>query len=362
MSSSSWAVFVIVVVALCAWDLAKRIPKKADAKPPAVPKPPAPVAPRRTGARPHPVAVLTDVPDGVRIIDLRGFPADALANGEIEVARAQLRIARPFAHLMWVVELETARIWAALPAVALANLAARLTDPRRPTASRFLYAMGGQLGDAETAALKAAAFELLLDYKNLSDPPKSVEDLIDLPVQWAPSSEDRPVPPCKQIATQSIGPAIINLVEGFGFIDLRRVDPEEWERRDVLGGFAVAISELLKQPLTHVVWVAAPWVLERVGDKVLPELEALVGSIPPAVEQRLAIVAPQHEPIGDYPLTRRLGKRLRPIGERMQWHTKDHGVFDVAPLDALHDAYFHGAWKKRRKLRSTKREDQDLLA
>src|SRR5207247_2273719 len=121
-----------------------------------------------------------------------------------------------------------------------------------------------------------------------------------------------------------VGEELIRVIEGFAFIDLRGAVPDAIRSGVVLGRIEDALGALMEiTPLTHVVWVVAPWVLELFPDAELPRVERLVGSIAPPIAQRLAILPAQGEPVGDHELTRRLGHKLRPLAERLQWKTQD---------------------------------------
>lgn len=52
-----------------------------------------------------------------------------------------------------------------------------------------------------------------------------------------------------------------------------------------------------------------------------------------------------------YPLTTRLGPKLKPLTEHMSWLTKSRGAFDVHPIEALHDTYFSHARKQAEQWR-----------
>jgi hypothetical protein len=162
---------------------------------------------------------------------------------------------------------------------------------------------------------------------------------------WSVSADDRPVPAHDVINTGPV--SLIRVIERIAYVDLRRELPGAWAGPVALAHLEEAFETLLTVGgLTHVVWVTAPWVLELIDEPVVDRIEKLVARIPAAVAQRLAIVAPEGQPIGPSALVRRLGPRLPPVSKRLSQRTQQRGAFSVGLIDALHDAYFFEAWKR----------------
>jgi hypothetical protein len=277
------------------------------------------------------------------------LPDGDLAAARFGVVQAQLRLERPANVQIWVADIATARGWAKLPAVTLAVVASRFVDPRFHTQTNYLYTSGGKLDDAEQTALAEAGLRVALELMNLSNPPRTIDELLPPPPRWAPSRDDRPVPAHDVLGQGLLGQELVRVISGMAYIDLRRADLSAIDSGTVFTSVDDAIAALASiRPLTHVTWVVAPWVLERLGDDHVRRIAASVALVAPTVTQRLAIIVAQGESLADYPLTRRLGETLRPLDVTFSWRTAEHGEFEVRPVDALHDAYFASAWKQPR--------------
>lgn len=342
-----WLVFIVACAGFGIYEVIKAKREKADGKP----------APRtgawegaRKGKPPHPHAKIVDMPGGaMRIIDLRGIPTDDLRVARLGLVQEQLLLERPVIAQIWVAPIDIVRGWTKLEDVALIIMNGRFRDSRVQNGKNFIYAYGGSLTEEEGHRLQLAGVEVLLDFTNLSDPPKKLEDFLDPNPVWTASSDDRPVPPHDVLSADPFDGKPIRIIEGFAFVDLRRLHPEGWETGVSLDRLEKVFPTLVKDAsVTHAVWVVAPWVLERIDDKATTRIDRLVDELPARVEQRLAVMTAQNEPIGNYPLTKRLGSKLRPLAERLSWRTQDNGAFDVHPMEALHDAYFFHAWKQPR--------------
>src|SRR5881628_3327045 len=108
MSGDMWVVFIVACVGFGAWELVK------SRKAPAAPQPspsrspsPSPSAGARNGKAPHPHAAIIDLPGGaMRIIDIRGLPAEDLRLARLGVVQEQLLLERPITVQVWVAPVE----------------------------------------------------------------------------------------------------------------------------------------------------------------------------------------------------------------------------------------------------------------
>ncbi len=346
MSGEMWAVFLVTCVGFGVWELIKA----GRGKPAQTAKAAPGFAGERKGKPPHPHAGIVDMPGGaMRLIDIRGLPVEDLRVARLGLVQEQLLLERPVAVQIWVAPVAVVREWAAMSETALVILNGRFRDSRDSQGRNFIYPFGGSLTQEEASRLEIAGVEVVVSFENLGNPPKRLEDFLDAPAVWTASPDDRPVPRHDVLSADPFDGKPIRIIEGFAFIDLRRLHPETWRNGVALERLEKLFPTLVKDAaVTHAVWVAAPWVLERIDDAVAGRIEKLVDSLPSRVEQRLAILAPAGEPIGNYPLTKRVGGKLRPLAERLSWRTQDRGAFEVHPIDALHDAYFVPAWKQPR--------------
>lgn len=225
----------------------------------------------------------------------------------------------------------------------------RFRDSRFLHGRNFIYPYGGTLTTEEFAKFALSGVQPIVSMTNLSDPPKNIEDFLDPPSPWQSSADDRPVPDHEIVSTDPYDGKLIRIIEGFAYVDLRRAHHDGWSNGSAVDRLEKAFRILAAvTTFSHVVWVGAPWVFERIELGDVRRIEKLIDSLSPKIEQRLAILTPQNEPIGSYTFTRILGHRLRPLAERFSWRTKDRGAFDVHPIEALHDAYFVNAWKQPR--------------
>jgi hypothetical protein len=304
----------------------------------------------RAGKPPHPHARFVDFPGGgMRIIDLRSIPMDELRIARLGLVQEQLLLERPVPVPIWVAPIEAVREWAAMSETALIVLQDRFRDPRQATAKNYLYPYGGKLTVDESKRLLIANLEVVEEFTNLSDPPRSLEDFLDPPEPWTASVDDRPVPPCDVFSADPSDGKPIWLIEGVAFIDLRRQHPDTWQNGTAIARLQkVWLAFARDASVKYAVWVVAPWVLERLDDTALADLEKLIRMIPSRISQRLAVLVTAGERISNEATMDRLGAKLSPLTERLLMRTPDRGVFDVAPIDALHDAYFVEARTKPR--------------
>lgn len=343
--SGEMVVFVIAFVAFGLWEILKRrSPDDAAASDnEAFPD-------ARKGKAPHPHARLIDMPGGqMRLIDLRSLPPEDLAVAKFGLVQEQLLLERPMTVQVWIAPVDVVRAWSKLADVVLVIMNGRFRDSRVLHGKNFIYPYGGTLTEEEAARFGLAGVEIVLSFKNLSDPPKEIEDFLDPPEIWQSSPDDRPVPDHEIVSTDPFDGKMIRIINSFAYVDLRRGNPEGWKNGGALDRLEKAFQILVAvNTITHVVWVGAPWVFEILDLATVRRIEKLVDSLSPKIEQRLAVVSPKDEPIDSYTFTRLLGHRLRPLSERLSWRTKDRGAFDVHPIEALHDAYFVAAWKQPR--------------
>jgi hypothetical protein len=344
MSGSMWAVFAVSVVGILAWEAIKKSRGKNPAEQGQG------FAGARKGKPPHPHAAIIDMPGGaMRIIDLRRLPGDDLRVAKLGLVQEQLLLERPIAVQIWVAPVDAMREWAAMSETALIILQGRFRDSRSSAGKNYLYPFGGTLTEVEEQRLSIAGVEIVRSFANLSDPPKSIEDFLDPAEPWTASPDDRPVPPHDVLSTDPFDGRPIRVIEGFAFVDLRRLNPNAWQNGVALERLEKLFPTLAHLPnVTHVVWVVAPWVLERIDAAAAGRIEKLVDTLPSRAQQRLAVMTAAGETFGDYPLTTRLRGKVTPLAERLSWRTEDPGAFDVHPIEALHDAYFVEAWKKPR--------------
>jgi hypothetical protein len=325
-----WLVFIVAVVGIILWDLAKK--KSSDVAPTSDEA----FEGARKGKPPHPHARLIDMPGGqMRLIDLRSLPPEDLRVAKFGLVQEQLLLERPMTVQVWIAPVDVVREWSQLADVALIIMNGRFRDSRVLHGKNFIYPYGGTLTEEEAARFALADVEIVLSFKNLSDPPKDIEDFLDPPEVWRSSPDDRPVPDHEVISTDPYDGKLIRIINGFAYVDLRRGNPTGWTNGGALERLEKAFPILVAvNTITHVVWVGAPWVFEILDLAAVRRIEKLVDSLSPKIEQRLAVVAPQDEPIGSYTFTRLLGHRLPAISERLSWRTKDRGAFDVHPIEA----------------------------
>jgi hypothetical protein len=342
MSGDMWIVFLVATAGFGVWEVIKARAKK---QPEAGHFPGA-----RKGKPPHPHARIIEMPGGaMRIIDLRSLPIEDLRVAKLGLVQEQLLLERPVPVQVWVAPVDIVREWTQMSETALILLNGRFRDSRDPNGKNYIYPFGGKLAAEEASRLELARVEVVLSFTNLGDPPKDLEAFLDAPAPWSASPDDRPVPPHSVLSADPFDGRPIRIIEGFAFVDLRRLYPAGWESGVSLARLEKLFPSLVADTsVTHVVWVAAPWVLERIDDAATTRIEKLVDEVPQTVEQRLAILSAAGEPVGNYALTKRLGSKLTPLAERLSWRTKERGAFDVHPIDALHDAYFSQAWKQPR--------------
>lgn len=343
MSGEMWLVFIVTCAVFGAWELIKKHNGSTESANREQGFPGA-----RPGKPPHPHATLIDLP-GMRLIDLRSLPVEDLRLAKFGVVQEQLLLERPMTAQIWIAPVDIVRGWSQMGETAMVIMNGRFRDSRCLHAKNFIYPYGGKLTKEETAKFELSGLEIVESFTNLSNPPKNIEDFLEPSTEWKSSPDDRPLPGHEIISTDPYDGRLIHIIETFAFIDLRRIHPPSWENGAGLDRLEKAFRILTAvNTLTHVVWIGAPWVCERIDVAAVYRIEKLVGNLSPKIEQRLAIVSPTNEPVGSYELTRRLGHRLRPLAERLAWRTKDRGAFDVHPIDALHDAYFASAWKQPR--------------
>lgn len=349
MSAELWLVLVIACVGFGLWETIKKR-SSADTPKANAPRPDEGFAGARRGTSPHPHARIVDMPGGqMRLIDLRSLPPEDLRVAKLGLVQEQLLLERPMMVQVWIAPVEVVRAWSQLTDVAMIIMNGRFRDSRVLHGKNFIYPHGGTLTKEEAARFELAGVEIVLSFTNLGDPPRDIEDFLAPPQAWHSSPDDRPVPDHQVISTDPYDGKLIRIINGFAYVDLRRGNPEGWKNGGTLERLEKAFRILAAvTTVTHVVWVGAPWVFEIIDFGAVRRIEKLVDSLSPRVEQRLAVVTPDGEPIGDYTFTRMLGHRLRPLSERLSWRTKDRGAFDVHPIEALHDAYFVGAWKQPR--------------
>jgi hypothetical protein len=316
---------------------------------PTTPKPSAPPRPR-TGRVPHPAATIIDLPGGaLRLVDVRALPRDDLRAARLGVVQQQLALERPVRIQIWVVDLATARDWAAMGETSRSILPGRLRDPRGDGGSNYLYAVGGVLSEAEGAALAAGGVQIITSMTNLADPPRALEDFLSPCVPWQPSTDDRPALQLEIVSGDPLDSGLIYVVREFAFVDLRRASPDAIRNGVALERIEKALAALRREPLpAYVIWVAAPWALELLSDADVGRVESMVASLGAGVQQRLAIVHAEGEPVPAHGAAVRLGGKLPPIAEWVEMGTETRGSFLVSPLDMLHDAYFTRAWKQPR--------------
>jgi hypothetical protein len=344
----TWVMLLLVgagVAMVAVMSLPKREPPPA-----ALLQPSSGFANARKGKPPHPHANIIEMPGGaMRIIDLRGMPVEDLRVARLGLVQEQLLLERPVIAQIWVAPIDIVRAWTQLSDVALVILNGRFCDSRLIDGRNYIYPFGGTLTEAEGQRLQLAGVDVVLDFANLSDPPKRIEDFLDPVEVWTASPDDRPVPPHDVLSADPFDGKPIRIIEGFAFVDLRRLYPDGWKTGVALERVEKVFPTLVADKgVTYVVWVVAPWVLERIDDAAVARIDRLVDALPAHVHQRLAILTAAGEPIGAYTFTKRLGPKLKPLAERLSWRTEDRGAFDVHPIEALHDAYFSLAWKQPR--------------
>jgi hypothetical protein len=353
MSGDMWAVFLVACAGFGVWEVIKA--RRAKPTTPGAPADPTPAdqegfAGARKGRPPHPHANIIEMPGGaMRIIDLRGMPVEDLRIARLGLVHEQLLLERPVPVQIWVAPVEIVRGWTQLSEVALAVMNGRFSDARLTDGQNYIYPFGGTLTEAEGRRLQIAGVDVVLDFTNLSDPPRRIEDFLDPVEVWTESPDDRPIPPHDVLSVDPFDGKPIRIIEGFAFIDLRRLYPDGWTSGVALDRVEKLFRTLVSdKTVTHVVWVVAPWVLERIEERAVTRIERLVDVLPVRMQQRLAVLAAAGEPVGAYTFTERLGRKLRPLEERFAWRTVDRGAFEVHPIEALHDAYFFHAWKQPR--------------
>jgi hypothetical protein len=342
MSGDMWLVFIVACVGFGLWELIKKHTAADTATTGEG------FAGARQGKSPHPYARIIDLPGGqMRLIDLRSLPPDDLRVAKFGLVQEQLLLERPMMVQVWIAPVDVVRAWSQLADVALIIMNGRFRDSRVIRGKNLIYPYGGTVPQEEAARFELAGVDIVLSFKNLSDPPKDLEDFLDAPSVWQSSPDDRPVPDNQTISIDPYDGKLIRIINGFAYVDLRRGNPGGWKNGGALERLEKAFRILTAvNTITHVVWVGAPWVFELLDLASVSRIGKLVDALPPKIEQRLAIVSPHGEPIGEYTFTSMLGQRLRPLSERLSWRTKDRGAFDVHPIDALHDAYFVDAWKQ----------------
>jgi hypothetical protein len=309
----------------------------------------APAAPggARAGRPPTPTARIVIVP-GVRLIDLRSFPRDDLRVGNIDVAREQIGLEAVMPVQIWVIDAETFAAWLELDSM-LFLVAGRLKDRRAPTAKNFLHVVGAQPDAAACAKFESAGIEVALSMTNLGDPPRELEAFLDPPEPWVASPEDRPINPSKVITTTPFDD-YIHVVGDFTFVDLRRAPPEALRNGVALGRIEEAFAVLATMPPPRLlVWVLAPWVLAELPADTAPRVRALLPKVRPTLGHRLAVVTGAGETASGHPVTTALLEGgASGLQEAYYLKTDKRGAFQVPPITALHDTYFHHAWKHPR--------------
>jgi hypothetical protein len=301
----------------------------------------------RTGRPPTPAARIVVLP-GMRLIDLRSFPRDDLRLGKFDVAREQILLEAPLPVQIWVIDAETAAGWLELDTM-LFLITTRLGDRRNPTGKNFLYVVGARLDAAACAKFEAAGIEVALSMTNLGDPPRELEEFLDPPAPWTASPDDRPISPSKVITTTPLDD-YIHVVGDFTFVDLRRAPPEALRNGVALGRIEEAFAVLATMPPPQLmVWVLAPWVLAELPADAAPRLRALVPRIRPVLGHRQCLVTAAGEPVSPHPAIHALAEAgASPLREAYYLKTERRGAFQVPPITALHDTYFHHAWKHPR--------------
>jgi hypothetical protein len=335
------AVAIAFTVALIAWYLSS---KPSSAPPSIEPTRREPPSSHRSGRAPHPAARLVELPSGIRIVDLRWLPRRDLAVANVSVALEQVRLERPVAVQIWVIDAETATVWDGLSETAVVVVAGHLRDPR-VACKNVLYVHGATLSREAQDRFARAGVETVIALTNLSGTPTSLDEHLETAQPWTESSEDRPV--FDQDTFRAFDG--LRLISGVAFVDVRRAHPESLASGEAVDRIAEAVATVpTLAGISHVVWVFAPWTLERLGASGIDRIAACATSLPASLPQRLAIAAAPGEPVAADALVKSLGGRASPLREQIMARTAHRGVFDVAMLDALHDAYFWNAWKHPR--------------
>ena len=301
----------------------------------------------RSGRPPTPMARIVILPN-MRLVDLRSFPRDDLRVGNIDVAREQIALQPVMPVQIWVIDAETFTGWLELDSM-LFLVAGRLKDRRAPDARNFLHVVGARPDAAACAKFESAGIEVALSMTDLGDPPRELEELLDPPEPWVASPEDRPINPSKVITTTPFDD-YIHVVGDFTFVDLRRAPPEALRNGVALGRIEEAFAVVATMPPPQLMaWVLAPWVLAELPADAAPRVRALVAKIRPVLGHRLAVVTAAGEATTGHPVTTALLESgATSLQEAYYLKTETRGAFQVPPITALHDTYFHHAWKHPR--------------
>src|SRR5690349_17748310 len=126
MSGDMWLVFIVACAGFGIYEVIKAKRAQADGKPS---RAEGAWEGARKGKPPHPHAKIIDLPGGaMRIIDLRGIPADDLRVAKLGLVQEQLLLERPVTTQIWVAPIDIVREWCKLEDVALIILNGRFRD------------------------------------------------------------------------------------------------------------------------------------------------------------------------------------------------------------------------------------------